>query len=283
MPDSSGSGQAGFHASRGWIFVACDSLGFGDSTAPGGNVLTLDNIAAGNAATVDAVMKLLEDGTLTPAYPAVRGGRKLGIGQSMGGCFTIVAQARHQVFDGIAALGSSAIHTLVPSRPGTPPIAWPWLLRSAGLDDPVVLNASALAGQALSAQPVSAEDNPMTWSFHWDDEPADVVKLDMEARYDGSPVPSWRSAVLPPSCGGLMVAPGVVATEAASITAPVLIAVGERDVVPNPWLEPAAFKSATDSSVYVCPRMAHMHNFAHTRQQFWRRIHSWGDAVAIAI
>ncbi len=77
-----------------------------------------------------------------------------------------------------------------------------------------------------------------------------------------------------------MVAPGAVASEAAVITAPVLVAVGERDVVPNPWLEPFAYKSATDISLYVCPRMAHMHNFASTRELFWDRIQIWGEGVS---
>jgi hypothetical protein len=77
-----------------------------------------------------------------------------------------------------------------------------------------------------------------------------------------------------------MLAPGAVATEAAAITVPVLVAVGERDVVPNPWMEPFAFKSSTDISVFVVPRMAHMHNFAHTRHLLWDKIHSWGTGVA---
>src|SRR3546814_10893950 len=77
-----------------------------------------------------------------------------------------------------------------------------------------------------------------------------------------------------------MVAPGAVALEAAAITVPVLVAVGERDVVPDPWMEPKAFKSAHDVSVFVCPRMGHMHNFATTRSLFWQRIHSWGAGVA---
>jgi hypothetical protein len=77
-----------------------------------------------------------------------------------------------------------------------------------------------------------------------------------------------------------MVAPGTVATEAASITVSVLLATGERDVVPNPWLEPFAFRSSADVSVFVCPRMAHMHNFAATRHLFWTRIHGWGTGVA---
>jgi hypothetical protein len=61
---------------------------------------------------------------------------------------------------------------------------------------------------------------------------------------------------------------------------PVLVAVGERDVVPNPWLEPSAYRSSPDIGVFVCPRMAHMHNFADTRQEFWVRIHAWGTGVA---
>ena len=126
-----GHGQAGWHAARGWIFVACDSLGFGDATAPDGDVLTYENIALGNQATVAAVLARLESGTLADGYPPIRGATTVGLGQSMGGCFTIVLQGQHQVFDGIAALGFSGIHTGVPSRPGTPAAAWPWILRGS--------------------------------------------------------------------------------------------------------------------------------------------------------
>ena len=54
------------------------------------------------------------------------------------------------------------------------------------------------------------------------------------------------------------------------------LAVGKHDVVPDPWLEPKAYRSATDITVFVAPRMAHMHNFAGTRELLWRRIHTWG-------
>jgi hypothetical protein len=244
MPDSAGGGEAGWHARRGWIFVACDHLGFGDATTPGGNVLNYDNVALGNKATVESVMDKLEAGTLREGYPAVRDATKLGIGQSMGG---------------------------------------------SDLADPVIVNPAALAaaaGPVLSAQDSLVEtaahgENPFTWAFHWDDEPADIVAADMAAgadTYTGA-LPVWRSPGTP-TCGLYMVAPGTVATEAAGITVPVLLATGERDVVPNPWMEPFAFKSARDITVYVCPRMAHMHNFAHTRHQFWDRIHIWGNGVA---
>jgi pimeloyl-ACP methyl ester carboxylesterase len=289
MPDGTGGGQAGWHTQRGWIFVACDHLGFGDSSVPEGNVLDYDNIARGNHATVEAVMDKLENGTLLEGYPPVRGATKIGIGQSMGGCFTIVAQGQLGTFDGIASLGFSGIHTVVPTRPGTPLAAWPWVLRGSDPDNPKILNMAALAaaaGPTLGGQDsltgaAAQSEHPFAWSFHYDDEPADIVAADMTAGTgaDGVPLPVWRSATTP-ACGLYMVAPGTVSTEAAAITVPILLAMGERDVVPNPWLEPMAFKSSTDITLFVCPRMGHMHNFAHTRHQFWARIHSWGLGVA---
>ncbi|MDB5425046.1 MAG: hypothetical protein JWQ29_2462 [Phenylobacterium sp.] len=281
MPGASGGGQAGFHTDKGWIFVACDHLGFGDSTVPEGNALTLDNVAAANHATVIEVMKRLETGALADGLGPVTPALKLGIGQSMGGCFTIVAQGQLGTFDAVGLLGYSAIHTVVPTRPGRPQPAWPWISRQSSLDAPMILNAAAMAGAETVglAPPEPGGENPFQWSFHYDDEPPEIVAMDMAPPSPGAPLAEWRSATTPP-CGAYMVAPGVVALEAAAITVPVLVAVGERDVVPDPWAEPKAFKSSADVSVFVCPRMGHMHNFAGTRRLFWQRIHSWGEGVA---
>lgn len=288
MPDSAGGGQAAYHCARGWIFVACDHLGFGGSTVPPGNALDLDNVAAANDATVRAVMERLEAGTLAPGLAPIGGATRLGIGQSMGGCFTIVAQASHGTFDGVGILGYSAIHTVVPTRPGQPQAAWPWISRRSPLDNPRILNAATLAaatgarlgdGEALQ-QAARAGEHPFQWAFHHEDEPADIVALDMAASAGlADPLPDWRSATTPP-CGVYMVAPGAVALEAAAIRVPVLVAMGERDVVPDPRAEPRAFVSAPAIDLFVCPRMAHMHNFAPTRAAFWQRIHHWGIMVA---
>lgn len=288
MPDGSGGGEAGFHCERGWIFVACDHLGFGESTIPEGNALNLDNVAAANDAMVRQVMARLEAGTLVDGLDPIVDATCLGIGQSMGGCFTVVAQGNHQTFHGIGVLGYSGVHTVVPTRPGQPPAAWPWISRRSSLDAPHVLNAAALAqapgvklGDAEALQAAArAGEHPFQWSFHHDDEPADIVTLDMMASAGlVDPLPEWRSATTPP-CGVYMVAPGAVALEAAVVRVPVLIAMGERDVVPDPLGEPRAYKSAEDVQLFICPRMAHMHNFAPTRVRFWERIHNWGDGVA---
>jgi alpha-beta hydrolase superfamily lysophospholipase len=289
MPGDRGGGQAGWHASRGWIFVACDHLGFGDSTVPEVDVLNYDNVARGNKATVEHVLARLAAGSLAEDYPPVPHATSLGIGQSMGGCFTIVLQGQHGPFQGIASLGFSGIHTVVPSRPGGPPAVWPWFLRGADLGTAVPLNAATLATAAgptlagpesLEQAAAAAPEHPFQWAFHYDDEPPEMVAADMAAAAASTAeVPPWRSATTP-SCGIYMVAPGTVATEAAAITVPVLLAMGERDVVPNPWLEPLAFRSSPDVTLFVCPRMAHMHNFAGTRHRFWARIHAWGSGVA---
>lgn len=288
MPDAQGGGEAGYHTARGWIFVACDHLGFGDSTILADDVLDLDVIAAGNDAAVRQIMDRIAAGTLVDGLPPIASATCLGIGQSMGGCFAIVAQGNHETFDGVGVLGYSGIHTIVPTRPGQPAAVWPWVSRRSRLDAPKIFNLAQLAasqgptlGDAAALQAAAlAGEHPFQWSFHYDDEPADIVALDMVASAGlADPLPPWRSATTP-ACGLYMVAPGAVAIEAASIRVPVFIGVGERDVVPDPWAEPKAFKSASDIQLYVCPRMAHMHNFASTRTQFWARIHNWGEGVA---
>lgn len=278
MPDSSGGGQAGFHCDRGWIFVSVDHLGVGDSTVPDPNTLSIETIAAANNAAVEAVMEMLNEGTLEGLAPISRGIR-VGIGQSMGGFFTIVLQGRHATFDAIAILGFSGIHTIVPTKPGTPAYRPAWIPRVSGLDNPTILNQSAFDADFIQNAAANGE-HFFSWVFHYDDAPNNVVAFDMGA-YSASanPLPDWRSATIPAAViyGA---APGAAAPEAASITVPVLVAVGERDVVPDPWQEPRAFKSCDDVTVFICPHMGHMHNFASTRSQFWQRIHSWGSGVS---
>jgi hypothetical protein len=199
---------------------------------------------------------------------------------SVGG-FTSALQGQYHVYDGVGILGFSAFHTQPPSRPGTPPLASPWTTRSGDARQPLVINATALANGS-SQQPLGLRmgdgEHPLAWAFHYEDVPREIVAADLAA-YDGGPLQVWRSATTP-ACVGLGATPGVVTTEAAAITVPVLVAMGEGDVVPDPWLEPKAYRSAKDISLFVCPRMGHMHNFAGTRVRFWQRIHAWGEMVA---
>lgn len=277
MPGAAGGGEAGWHTQRGWIFVACDHLGVGESTVIDPDTLDYETIVRANDATVAAVVGQLEAGDVSPDFPAISDPLTLGIGQSMGGCFTIVQQARHRSFDAIGILGYSAIHTVVRTRPGAVGMPMPWITRDSDLASPLILNPEMLVPPSeppADAPPPS--EHPWTWAFHFEDVPADVVAADM---VPATPLPAWRSATVP-ACAIKMVAPGNVATEAASITVPVLVAAGERDVVLDPWAEPRAYMSCRDITLVVLPAMAHMHNFAGTREHMWRRIHTWGQGVA---
>lgn len=284
MPGATGGGQARWHARRGWVFVTCDHLGVGDSTVVEPDVLEYETIARANAAAVATVTGQLADGRLAEGFPALPGAVVLGIGQSMGGCFTIVLQGRHRPFAAVGILGYSAVHTVVPTRPGAPAAPMPWIPRDSDLSAPLVLNAAALQRSGPGALEQIGEahepsEHPWAWAFHFDDVPTEVVQRDLSAT---APLPPWRSPTTP-ACAMKMVAPGTVATEAASIDVPVLVAVGERDVVPDPRAEAKAYASSPDVTVYVCPSMAHMHNFAGTRVRLWQRIQSWGEGVVAGL
>jgi pimeloyl-ACP methyl ester carboxylesterase len=136
---------------------------------------------------------------------------------------------------------------------------------------------SDMSGASIAASSAQIED--FVYPFHWEDVPADILQADMSGGYPlRRTVPPFGSGTIP-TCALQMMSPGFVTEEAAAITVPVLVGVGERDVRPEPLLEAKAFSSARDVSVYVVPRMAHMHNFASTRLQLWDRIVNWSRLV----
>ena len=237
-------------------------------------------MAAANHATVTEVMRRLEAGEIADGVPPVRSAVKLGIGQSMGGCLTIVQQGQHATYDGIGILGYSAIHTVLWMPPGTPDAGAAFVPRGSAV---VVIGPT----EAVELTPQFALDERsdlpgIAPGFHYDDVPRDIVTADLiDYPTRNGRVPEWASATMPP-CAITMLSPGVVAPEAAVINVPVLVAVGERDVVPDPRAEPRAYQRSPDVTVSICPRMSHMHNFASTRERFWQRLHSWGNGVAAA-
>jgi pimeloyl-ACP methyl ester carboxylesterase len=110
---------------------------------------------------------------------------------------------------------------------------------------------------------------------HWDDVDPEIVDADQDGFPVRATMPHWASATAPPDAVTLL-EPEVQAEEAAAIDVPVFVGCGERDVVPDPWLEPSAYRSSRDISLLVVERMAHMHNFAGTRARLWDALHAWG-------
>ena len=290
MPGAEGGGQAGWHAARGWIFVACNHLGVGDSSLPPPAHLVYRNTAAANHATVREVLRRLAAGTLNPAFPAIQDPVVLAVGQSLGGFLLVVQQARHESFDGIGVLGYSAIHTQLQMPPGYPPLPNPYIPREepAGAAPPreelsaLAVNAALLrhGARRRAGARTPPGPNPNAWVFHYDDVPEEIVRRDMtDYPARGGDLPVWGSATMP-GVALWALTPGAIAPEAAAVVVPVLLAFGERDVLADPWMEPKAYGASVDISLFVCPRMAHMHNFAGTRELLWSRTHVWGQHVA---
>jgi hypothetical protein len=268
LPGPGGGSQGDWHAERGWIFVSVDPVGVGgSSTHHDPHRLDYATVVSANHAAEQAVLERLAAGALHESLPPMRDPVVLGIGQSMGGSLTVAQQGRHHCYDGIGVLGFSAVHTHPVGPPGSPPIVRPWRLRDAAPGErPIVLNRAQVQAAQAGPPPDMAASNNWLY-FHDDVDPAQCG--------DGS----WRSTTYPMGVIATCLTPGVIAPEAAAVTVPVLIALGERDVVADPKGEPRAYLSAASTDLFVCPRMGHMHNFAGTRELFWRRIDTWAAWV----
>jgi alpha-beta hydrolase superfamily lysophospholipase len=281
LPGPVRGSQARWHARRGWIVVAVDHLGTGSSSMAS-NALCLDYsvLVAGNHAAELQILSRLTDGTLCAGFPAITKPLLLGIGQSMGGCMTVIQQGRYHCYDGIAVLGYSAIHTHPPVPPGSPAIVAPWIPRDTmHLQQFVVTNAACLADAELVAGSPAASP-AMAWACHFDDIDPGLQRIDLENfPTGGEDLPPWRSRTIPIPVALATLTPGAIAPEAAAVTTPVLVAMGERDVIADPKGEPRAYLSATSVDLFICPRMGHMHNFAGTRELLWRRIDTWATWV----
>jgi pimeloyl-ACP methyl ester carboxylesterase len=195
----------------------------------------------------------------------------------MGGAFTVVQQGQHATFHGIGVLGSSSIQTVLWMPAGAPAAGAFFVPRGSA----AVVTSRSEAADPMAQFALDESGLPGTApGFHYDDVPREIVAADLKGfpTREGD-LPPWASATAP-ACAVTLLSPGVVAPEAAVIDVPVFVGAGERDVVPDPRAEPRAYASSPDVTVHICPRMAHMHNMASTRERFWRRLHTWGEGVA---
>jgi pimeloyl-ACP methyl ester carboxylesterase len=249
-----GYSQAERHVAEGLVCVAIDNVGTDGSPWTAGG-LTFAMMAAATDIAVRGVLADLKAGTLDASVPPLTPAAVIGIGQSMGGHVVAKTQAEHETFDAIAALGSSFTQTRLALKPGR---RYP--RREEG---PAAIMRSV------------AEDVDMLASFHCAATPAALVKID----FDPEVKPPWRSRSFPEKGSDLLM-PGAMAKEAAQVRVPVLLAYGEVDVTGDPLADAGAFRSTADLSLLILPRMAHMHNFAPTRDILWRRISQFAHWVA---
>ncbi len=255
--DSSYS-QAEQLTKRGIVLVACDHLAVGQSAPlPDREKETIELLADANSAVVEIVLDRLGRGDLADNIPRISSLQVIGMGHSMGAGLMVVQQARQAQFDGLVILGWSSRHTTYPARSG-------------GFSD-VRFPAR---GQNPEQNPPERQfsDDEKRFTYYFDDVPDGIITMDLPAV--GRPVPPWRSTSRP-FCAPTMSSPGVVASEASQIDVPVLVAMGERDVLVDRALELLAYPKATEVTFLIVPLMAHLHNLAGTRSALWDRIATW--------
>ena len=265
-----GYDEAAWQAAHGLIHIAIDHIGVGESTIPDLSKIHFQTLAATHDACVRAITAALREGSVAENYPALSSLFRIGMGQSMGGGVSILTQGRFATFDAIAPFGVSAIHTALPQR-------------DVNAFEHGVRRFDAVAeGKVTNHLDHDHEGVDYTYAFHWEDVPADILEEDMKGGYPiRQTAPQFGSLTIP-HCAVQMMLPGCFAEDAARIAVPVLIGCGERDTCPDPYQEPAAYSASNDVSLYIVPRMAHMHNFASTREMLWRRLNEWSRMVAVA-
>ncbi|MEU0950673.1 alpha/beta hydrolase [Streptomyces canus] len=241
-PGREGYSQAAWLARRGVIFVACDYLGGGDSTRPDdGDFMTLEVAADAAHAVYEQVRKRLEEGELVDELPPLSGVTYIGLGQSLGGLITIVQQGKYGDYSGVGLLGAS------------PEFA-------AEVELPPLANLPMYHG---------APREQFLSLFHVPDVPEDLLAYD-EAECH---------TVLSRVTGADALTPNLTTPFAHQIDVPVFLAFGTHDVSTHPRSEPASYPRSSDLTVVVMPDMAHMHNFADTRERLWRRFVDWLPTV----
>jgi hypothetical protein len=264
-PGRTGYSQATWVAERGDVFVACDYLGGGDSSRPAdGDFMTLEASADAAHHVFEHLRDGVADGSLIDGLGAVPRPVYVGIGQSLGGHITTIQQGKYADYAGIGVFGASPIvianipeHRRLGGLSGDE-------RRRAIMED----NAKS-SGLAELPMYHGAPRAGFRGIFHVADASEDLVQYDEEHCH----------TLISRVSGTDGMTPGISKAFADRIDTPVFVAFGETDVSADPRREPAGYPASNDITVVVIPRMAHMHNFADTRELLWRRFHAWIPAL----
>ncbi len=249
-------------ADAGFIVIAVDHLGVGDSTDPvDSGPLSLELLSRGDAEVVRNVRRRSAEGCLIEALPPIAL-PVVGVGHSMGSCLTTMVQARDRVYDAVALLGYGVQITNV-------------FAKDAGADD---LEARVQENLAIACQFAGAHPDDshaigprehLAAMFYAGEVPQEVMDADTAAQ---SRVPLRAAAEV--------TTPGFVEQYTPRLDVPVFLAFGAGiDVSPNPYDEPAHYTASTDVTLHLVPKSGHCHNFASHRAALWDRIAAWVPAV----
>jgi len=247
---------------QGFVVVALDHLGVGESTCPAdGTPLTMEVMAKVNAVVTEQVRSRLAEGTLVEGMTPHHEPTLVGIGHSMGAFLLVTQQADHHSFDAIAPLGYTNKEPIwqVPGE------VMQRLAESLGMPPESTL-AEIMAQSYGNAEHgyLDSDRTMIHLLFYADDVPTSVIEAD-EALATRLPA-------------AIMVAaadPQYMLTKAARIEVPVFLGNGDLDVSADFRAEVATYPLARDITLFKLAGSAHCHNFATTRHLLWDRLARW--------
>jgi pimeloyl-ACP methyl ester carboxylesterase len=253
----------GEHLARaGYVVIAVDHLGVGESTDPAASgPLGLDLLAAGDAEVARQIRKRLRDGCLIDEVPPLTV-PLVGIGHSMGACLTTMVQANTDAYDAVALLGYAVQITNVYEQTPT----------ADDLEARVQQTMDAacrLAGVSPDDSHLIGPRSFLTNLFYAGDTPQPVVEADTAVQ-----------SRVPLRAASEVTTPGFVEHYTPRLDIPVFLGFGAAiDVSPNPYVEPANYTGSPDVTLHLVPKSGHCHNFASHRAELWDRIAAWVPAV----
>ena len=233
---------------RGHGVMLIDPLGVGNSTLPeDAYLLHPDRMAASHALAVEHVLNSLRNGTLVGGLPPAPDIRSVGVGHSMGALLTVVQQAAQPLHDGLALLG---FHTA----------GLPDQLTQADLDLDRTDARARLAELARLRFPVGFLPPNPTPSRRPLSTNAALDRINL--------APSYMTML-----------PDMIAADAARITVPLLLAVGDNDLHTDPHQMPASYPGSKDISLLVLEDTRHNHFIFPSRSRLFERVALWAEAL----
>jgi alpha-beta hydrolase superfamily lysophospholipase len=259
LPGRHGYSFAEHMTARGFVVIAADPLGVGDSGRPeDGTLCTYEALADAAHGAVQLVRDRLTEGTLAADLPPVAAARIVGVGHSMGGGLVVLQQARWRSYDAISVLGYThgAKARAVPSGDDA-------ARRATAVDQ-----AKGFWGDQWQARYGVVDKAPHQNWLNGPDAPADIVAA------DNANAVVWAAE---PYIDALHV--GFTAAYAARVAAPVMIAFGEFDIAEQPRDEAAFYERSDDITLFVVAGSYHCHNFQHGRARLWDRLGAWATGT----
>jgi pimeloyl-ACP methyl ester carboxylesterase len=236
----------------GFVCATFDHPGCGGSSVPAdGFALDAASVAAAGAAAVRYVAARLRDGLLDASLPALGAFAHIGVGHSMGAMIVCVQQAALPLYHAAALL----------------------CFTTRGL--PEALNEEE---QAAAGQPSRTS--------------ADYARL-ARARF-GVPFPTIASprsesatavalagvqGALTATCALQSMLPGNIAQEAGSITIPLFLAAGDRDLTGPPHAIPASFTACNDLRLVVVQGAGHHPFVTAGAPHLFKTLAGWAACV----